>query len=331
MQIQTITANYLKTICWKDNSIVDWVGGTTYSLDGTVKKHGYVYEFSFDSAIGSPNGIYAFVYQKLGTKGLLLKNGELLREINRSYYCANAYEFPAAFVTFESRTYLIHCPIAYNRLDLEDVETGEIITNIEGRKPDDRFYSRLEVSDDGTFLMSKGWLWHPLDEVAVFNTRECIRNPLLLDGPQFYPKVSVGISAASFIDDNTITIGSSDEVFDEDEVGKLPHKHICKWDLKTNTLSNPIKTSGNFGNLFAINSNYVWDLFCFPKIIDINTGEIVEQSKGVNSGKQHSAIINAAGDFPSIIFNKQTKQVAIKGEGKIEVLTPDLNYLTSII
>jgi hypothetical protein len=101
--------------------------------------------------------------------------------------------------------------------------------------------------------------------------------------------------------------------------------------LKTNTLSNPIKTSGNFGNLFAINSNYVWDLFCFPKIIDINTGEIVEQSKGVNSGKQHSAIINAAGDFPSIIFNKQTKQVAIKGEGKIEVLTPDLNYLTSII
>jgi hypothetical protein len=230
MQIQTITANYLKTICWKDNSIVDWVGGTTYSLDGTVKKHGYVYEFSFDSAIGSPNGIYAFVYQKLGTKGLLLKNGELLREINRSYYCANAYEFPAAFVTFESRTYLIHCPIAYNRLDLEDVETGEIITNIEGRKPDDRFYSRLEVSDDGTFLMSKGWLWHPLDEVAVFSTRECIRNPLLLDGPQFYPKVSVGISAASFIDDNTITIGSSDEVFDEDEVGKLPPKHICKWD-----------------------------------------------------------------------------------------------------
>jgi hypothetical protein len=26
MEIQTIAANYLKTICWSDNTIVDWAG-----------------------------------------------------------------------------------------------------------------------------------------------------------------------------------------------------------------------------------------------------------------------------------------------------------------
>jgi hypothetical protein len=325
MEIQTITANYLKTICWKDNMIVDWAAGTTYFLDGKVTQFRGHYAFGFDSAINSLDGSYVFIYQKLGTKGLLLKNGELIREINRSYYCANAYEFPVAFITLENKTYLIHCPIAYNQLDFEDVETGEIITNIKGRKPDDRFHSMLEVNPNGTLLMSKGWVWHPLDEITVFDIRECFRNPLLLDSPQFYPNVGVEICTASFIDENTIVIGSSNEVFDDDKIEKLPSKHICLWDLKTDQLSKPVKIKEDFGNLFAINSNYVWDLFCFPKIIDINTGEIIEQNKDINSGKQQSAIISATGNFPSIIFNKQTKQIAIKANEKIEVLTPGSN------
>ena len=292
-----------------------------YSLDGEIKQLSQTYGFG-NSAISSLDGIYAFIYEKLGTKGLLLKNGELIREINRSYYCANAYEFPAAFITFEHRTYLIHCPIAYDQLDFEDVETGEIITNIEGRKPDGRFHSRLEISTDGTFLMSKGWVWHPLYTISVFNIEECIRNPLLLDNSRFSPDVGVEICTASFIDDNTIIIGSSDEVFDEDNIEILPPGHICLWDLKTDQLSKPVKPKEAFGNLFAINANYIWDTFCFPKIIDINTGEIIEQNKEINSGKQQGPMISATSNFPSIIFNKQTKQIAIKANEKIEVLTP---------
>jgi len=324
METQTFTADYLKTICWKGNTIVDWAGARIYSLDGNVKQSGCLYAFDFDSAISSTDGNYVFIYQKLGTKGLLLKNGELIKEINRSFYCANTYEFPVAFATVGNNTYLIHCPISYNRLDFEDVETGEVITNIKERKPEDRFHSRLEVSPNGTLLMSKGWVWHPLDEITVFNIKECIKNPLLLDSPQFYPNVGVEICTASFINDNTIVIGSSDEVFDDDEVEKLPPKHICLWNLKTDQLSMPVKIKEDFGNLFAINSNYAWDLFCFPKIIDINTGEIIEHNKNINSGKQQSSIISRTGNFPSIIFNKQTTQIAIKANDKIEVLTPNV-------
>jgi hypothetical protein len=322
MKRQTITANNIKTICWKDDKIIDWASGRVYSLDGTIMEFGYNYGFA-DSAISSANGEYVFIYQKLGTKGLLLKNGELTREINRSYYCSEVYEYPAAFVTIENKTYLIHCPMDYNQLDFEDVETGELVTNIENREPSDRFHSRLEISPDGKYLMSKGWVWHPLDVIMVFDIKQCIDHPKLLDEPQFYPNVGVEICTANFMDNRTIIIGTSDLVLNEDAIDNLPPKHICLWDFKTDKLSRPVPVKEGFGNLFAIDAYRVWDLFDFPKIIDISTGEIIEQDKDVNSGKQQSAIIHKSGHFPSIIFNRHTGQIAIKADAEIEVLTPD--------
>ncbi len=322
MKRQTITAGFIKTICWDNNIIVDWASGFKYFLDGNKKQFGEHYAYCFDSAISSPNGEYAFIYKKLGTKGILLKNGEMLREIDRPYYCADAYEYPAIIVEFENRSYLIHCPIAYNQLDFEDIETGEIITNTKDRRPDDRFYSSLEISLDGAYLMSKGWVWHPLFEVGVFNIKNCIDKPELLDSPQYRPNVGVEICTASFIDNDNIIIGSSDEVFNDDIIEKLPPEHISVWNFKTNQLSKPIKVKEKFGNLFAIDNTKVWDLFCFPKIIDIITGEILEQNNEVNSGMQQAPIIADTADFPSIIFNRQTKQVAIKAIERIEILTP---------
>lgn len=324
MEHQTITAGHVATICWNDNKIVDWASGAKYELNGDENQIKWHFRFG-DSAISSIEGEYAFIYKKLGTKGLLLKNGELVREINRSYYCAESYEYPAAFVTLKGKTYLIHCPIEYNQLDFEDVETGELITNVNGREPDDMFYSRLEVSPEGTYLMSKGWVWHPLDMVVVFNIQECINNPKMLDNPQIRPNIgAVEVCTANFVDDSTVVIGSSNEPTDKENIDGLPPKHICLWDLKTNQLSKPVKVNGDFGNLFAINNSYAWDLFSFPKIIDINTGEIIDQNKEINSGKQSSSIISDTDDFPSIIFNRQTKQIAIKAYNKVEILTPQL-------
>ncbi|WP_293309529.1 hypothetical protein, partial [Pedobacter sp. UBA5917] len=84
MDRKSIKTNTLKTICWVGHSIVDWASaGMCYHPDGkTDQLCPYTYSFG-DSAITSADGQYAFIYQKLGTKGLLLKNGEILREINR--------------------------------------------------------------------------------------------------------------------------------------------------------------------------------------------------------------------------------------------------------
>ncbi|NHA03836.1 hypothetical protein G7092_08520 [Mucilaginibacter sp. HC2] len=323
MERQTLTTNFLYTISWFGDTIADWgAAGTQYFIDGRIKQlHKYHLTLNFDGSINSADGKYAFIYQKLGTKGLLLKEGELLREINRSYYCANVYEYPAAFVTVNDITYLIHCPISYCQLDFENVETGEIVTHIPERDAGDVFYSRLEISSDNKFLMSKGWLWHPLNWIDVFNIEECLKNPLQLDQSTLYPGVGTEICTASFIDNNRILIGSSDEVIDG-ENNNLPPKHIAIWDLEINQISKPVKAKGEFGNLFAIDENLAWDMYLFPKIINIHTGEIINSDETIDSGNQNSAIINRDDKIPQIVFNRQTKQIAIAGHEKIEVLTP---------
>lgn len=322
MKRQSIKTNYLQTICWVDNTIVDYASaGKKYTLDGQVKEL-YNYTFGFgDTAITSSDGQYAFIYQKLGTKGLLLKNGDILREINRSYYCAEVYEYPAAFVTIDNRTFLVHCPMKYCRLDFEDVETGQIVTDDQDRNPSDYFHSRLEISPNGKYLMSKGWFWHPWNDIRLFDIRKCFDSPEELDKSEIYPNVGTEICTASFIDENKVLIGSSDEEEMNDELlENLPQKHIAIWDIELNQISKPIKIQSEFGNLFAINEKFAWDLFKFPKIIDLETGEIVDKDESLASGLQKSSIIHHIDKLPKVAFNRQTKQIAITKDENIEIL-----------
>lgn len=322
MKRQTIKTNYLQTICWADDAIVDYASaGKKYTLDGQVNEL-YKYTFGFgDTAITSSDGQYVFIYQKLGTKGLLLKNGDILREINRSYYCAEVYEYPAAFVTIDNRTFLVHCPLKYCRLDFEDVETGQIVTDNQNRNPSDYFHSRLEVSPNGKYLMSKGWFWHPWDSIRLFDIKKCIESSEGLDNSEIYPNVGTEICTASFIDDNKVLIGSSDEEeMNDDLLENLPPKHIAIWNIELNQISKPIKVQSEFGNLFAINEKLAWDLFKYPKIIDIETGEIIDKDESLSSGLQKSSIIHHLDKLPKVVFNRQTKQIAITKDDCIEII-----------
>lgn len=327
MTRQTFTTNYLKTIDWLNDDIVDWVcAGQLYSSDGQQRQIAkYHYSFGFDASITSQNGQYAFIYKRLGTKGILLKDGEMIREINRSYYHAETYEFPAAFVTVENETYLIHCPIDYCRLDFENVETGEIVSNIPGRNPSDVFHSRLSVSPDSKYLMVCGWAWHPVDTVELFEIEECLKNPGLLDETFLYPKFGTEINSASFIDNDRILIASTNEdPFDDEVPPLLPQKHLAIWNFIKNEITSPVKVNGEFGNLFAINEKQAWDMFKFPKIVNIQTGEIESKLEEINSGLQTSSIMSGEMEkFPQICFNRQTSKIAIRVNSRtIEVLKP---------
>ena len=323
MKRQTIKTNYLQTIDWFENEIVDWnSAGTQYLKNGSTKQlQKYHFGFQCDGAITSENGKYAFIYQKTGTKGLLLKNGEILREINRSYYQSSAYEFPAAFLTFKTKTYLVHCPFEYCRLDFEDVETGEIVTNIPNRDPKDIFHSRLEVSPDNKFLISKGWVWHPIDVLELFEVEKCFKNPHLLDSGITIPNVNAEICSASFINNSHLLVCSSNEGWAEDKTELIPDGHIAIWNFKTNKISNSIKINGTYGNIFAIDFNICWDLFEYPKIIELSTGNIIDKNEDIFSGKQGSAIISHLDNLPKVAYNRKTKEIAIAENDKIEIIS----------
>jgi hypothetical protein len=141
------------------NNLVDRIRGSKiYRLDRSVKasKGFYTTGYPFDQVLLSSDGMYSVLYERLGTKGIILKNGHLIREINRSFYHATAYEYPIAFLTLSNgRTCIVHCPDKYNKLEIEDVETGERYTQ---RNTDlhDFFHSRLSVSENNHYLLSAG-------------------------------------------------------------------------------------------------------------------------------------------------------------------------------
>lgn len=324
MQRKTIEAYSLRTIDWFDNKVVDWnSAGTQYLENGEKKQlHKYHHGFVCDGSITSENGEYVLIFQKLGTKGLLLKNGELLREINRSYYQSSVYEFPAIFFSFKNRTYLAHCPFGYNQIDFEDVETGEIITNKSDRAPQDFFHSRLEVSKDNKYLISKGWFWQPFDSIELFNIEKCITEPKLLDKGRSIPKVTSEICSASFIDNNRILVcASNEESMDDENEEPIPSGHIAIWNIEKNEISSSVKINGEFGNIFAIDDKKCWDLYNYPKIIDLKSGEVIDKMEEIDSGKQASSIIHHLSDLPKITFNRKTKQIAIAKDDAIEILT----------
>src|SRR5690349_4885697 len=85
-----IDAKAVKALAWNGDELIDLAcGGTRYRLDGTRGKVRINYGSLFDACAISPSGQYAVLYQRLGTKAIILgPDGYLVREINRSYYCA---------------------------------------------------------------------------------------------------------------------------------------------------------------------------------------------------------------------------------------------------
>ncbi len=154
-----ISATGVQSLVWNGDELIDWAGGgTRFSLDGETVSNPVSYGDTFDAAAMSPSGEFAVTYTRLGTKGLVLHRGKIIREINRSYYHADVYEYPIALARLKNgREVLIHCPEEYCRLEIDDVQSGERLTDRRSRKPADFFQSRLAVSADGRTLASAGW------------------------------------------------------------------------------------------------------------------------------------------------------------------------------
>lgn len=327
MQRQTINDAYFSTLTWTDHHLIDLANSATLFLpDGQIKKlENYYLPFSFDSALSSSDGVYSVLYNRLGTKGLIMKNKKILREINRSYYHAGVYEYPIAFAKLkDGRDIRIHCPNEYNRLEFEEVETGLLLTDHADRNPSHFFHSRLEVSPDNKTFLSKGWAWHPYDFVEIFDIEECLESPKALDKSKLIPDVSAEICTASFITNELVLIGSPNETepFDDEPSNLLENGEIGIWNVTTNEISDIIKPNCKVGgNLIAIDDTFAWELFRHPKIINFRTGEIVEEIKEIYSGKQISSIIHSTSDLPLITFNRKTKQIAIAKDTTIEILT----------
>lgn len=330
MKRQTFEKNCsLSSLCWHENTLIDGITSTVFhSQDGTLDHGGIHYAYDFDRSIASADGRYVLIYKNLGTKGLLLKDREFLREINRSFYHADVYEYPAIFWTrHDGTTYLVHCPNEYCQLDIEDADTGTIVSSHAERNPSDFFHSRLAIGPDGKTLVSHGWYWHPYDFIGTFDLETCFDNPLLLDKAQASPDIPSEIQAASFIDGERLLVGACE---DADGMAKETLEtpgQIYIWNVLTNSLSLPLDVHFGFGvHMAAIDATYAWDLYRYPKIFNYHTGKIVDTCQELFTGMQQSSIIHHLNDLPQAAFNRRTGQMAVLHNYRLDILTPEKQY-----
>lgn len=314
-----------QSLCWSGEALVDWLsGGNRYGLDGSVVEPPVRYGYRFDGAVMSPDGRYAVLYEKLGTKGLVLKEGRVAREIHRSYYHADAYEYPIALHTLPSgRTLLAHCPDEYCRLELEDVETGERLTRRESESPD-FFHSRLQFSRDGRHLLSAGWIWHPVDAAYVFDVARALEHPESLDQLQ-------GIEMGdSFLEVHSATFGEKDTLvlwlsgLEGNEMpsgGGQPVEDVglAAYSLSERRFLSVASPENAVGTMMGM-GGYVVGFYEHPRLIELATGRVVEQWPELATGKQASSIIRHLDRLPPLALDPARARFAVGTEKGIEVV-----------
>lgn len=316
------------TLSWEENGLVDWAGGgSRYYLDGSHESAKVFQAYCFDYCCVSPSRKYAAICAKLHTSGQLMRDGRCLRQINRDTYFANAFEYPIEFARLpEGQEVLIHCPKSYSRLDIEDADSGICLTDVPDRKPQDFFHSRLNVSPGGKWLLSAGWVWHPLDMIQVYNMEEVLHDPHRLDSGYIAAPGNYEISSAAFVDETSMVVSIGDEdLGDEDDVeqDRLGPNSIALWRIGSDRYEQALKLNQPAGELMPISRRFVVSMYEHPKLIDLKVGAVIHEWKHINSGKQKSSIIWHQEKPPAMALDPVNARFAVFSDDVLHMVVID--------
>ena len=318
-----IPARGARSLAWDGDELVDWVaGGVRHSLDGESSQPGIVYAYGFDAVSTSPSGEYQVIYTRLGTKGLVLRRGQLVREINRSYYFADDYEYPVVlFSGADGRELLAHCPDEYCRLEIEDLATGARLTSSKQRKPVDIFHSRLATTPSGRYLLSAGWLWHPLDAVHVYDVASALKDPTHLDGMGLPVNSWADESSATFLDERRLAVVQEGEGDTDEDAGACASRTLRIFDLETSDELATIHPAQKLGTMMPVGREHLLSLHDHPKLIHLPSNEIVHAWPEIRSGIQVSSILTIKNTIPPpIALDPIRRRCAIAADDHIHVL-----------
>jgi len=312
----------VRSLCWVGDSLVDWAGGgRVLHLDGSIDESRVYFAYRFDAAVATTDGEFAVIYERLGTKGLLLRRGKIVREIDRSFYQANVYEYPVAlFRNNKGRAILAHCPDEYCRVELEDAETGDRIGGSRRKSPD-FFHSRLRVSANGRWLLSAGWVWHPFSMVRVFDLQAAMKSAAALDEDVRLPEITGEVAAAEFMSGDELLVTTSDELLDEPRgETAITRNAVAVIDLSKRQITSQARTNEPMGTLMAVDPETAIGFFEHPKLVALRTGEIVMRWNGIASGKQASSIIMEEDSIPPLAIDVLRRRFAVADASGVHVV-----------
>ncbi len=316
----TLIAPGVRSLIWDDDGLVDWVGGgARYLLDGQHVPSTVNYAYPFDAAVASPSGTFVVIYTKYGTKGLVLRDGKILREINRSFYQADCYEYPITLFALDSGQEVIaHCPDDYCKIDIDDLETGTRLTAAAPRSPADIFHSRLQASPSGRHLVSAGWVWHPVDVVKVYDIGQALGSPQHLDGPGLIAGLMAERSSAAFQTDGSLVVA-----LDGDINGETDLCDLRLFDAQTLECGRITPLAAKAGSIMPLGRNFVLGLYDHPHVIDLASGHVVLAFPDIASGNQTTSINSTTDVIPVMAQDITRHRLAIADSDKITILQFD--------
>jgi len=324
-----LPARGARALAWVAGQLFDVAAGwTRYPLDGSASTRQYSgYGPGFDATAVAPNGDVVAVVRSIGTKGLLLDaDTHFIREIDRSYYHAEAYRYPIALFTLPSgRTGIVHCPKEYNRLEIEDARTGELLTGGVARNAQDCFHSRLAVSPSGRYLLSAGWLWHPWGCLAVYDLQRALSDGRVLDPVRsdvfdMIGLVGAEISGACFSADDVV-MSTSPEPNEPEGPDDLAPNMLASWSTGERRYLWRRTLGETAGDLLALGDG-VLSLYRHPRLYDAATGELVAEWPDLDTGRAASSIVwtRAFSGLARVAVDEPNRRFAVTDGERIVVI-----------
>ncbi|MEV7117065.1 hypothetical protein [Kitasatospora griseola] len=316
-------AGRVRSLWWDGEELVDLVaGGRRWGADGQVRETSVAWAFTFDQVVTSPSGQFAVVYAERGTKALVVQvdGPKVLRELNRSYYHAEDFDHPVAIGRLpDGREVLAHCPEEYNRLQVEDLVTGDRLTQGE-RGDEDVFHSRLAVSPDGRHLLSAGWVWHPDGVARVYELAAAFADPATLDTDSLFAphaEVNAEIGAACWLDGDRLAVASTDEGgSDESRFGTM---QLGVWSVGERRWLHRNPVDHLTGTLLPRGSQVI-SLNGHPRLLDTTTGQVVAEWPEVTVPEKTRCYGAEPVPTPTAALSPDGARLAVAQEGGIAVI-----------
>lgn len=312
------------SLCWRDDVLIDWVGGNrVFDLAGGVTEGRVSWGYRFDAVVGSPSGRFAALYERYGTKAIILDSGKFLRELNRSFYCADDYEYPLAFFWgSDGRELLAHCPEEYNRLEIEEVATGQRLTGGVARKPDDFFHSRLAVSPDGGRLLSAGWMWHPFNSISIWTIAEALADGSKLDTLFTPVGIASEVDDACFLDADRLLLSSNPEAGEASVEGRALFRpgNLGVFNLKSAEFETVAQVDEPVGTMMWLDEHRVVGFYENPKVFDVRTGKVIFRWPDIATSKQLGSINSQLPSISAIAVDRNKKRFAVGSAERISVV-----------
>lgn len=336
----TLPAQNIRSLCWVDEALVDWVGGgASYFLDSKVKQPSIFYPYRFDAALISPSKEYTVLFERFGTKGVIVQNNDrVVREINRSYYYAHAYEYPINILRLPTgQEVLVHCPNEYNCIEIEDLATGQRLTRDAKRDPSDIFHSRFTTNTIGSYLVSAGWVWHPWSVFCLYNVQTVLQEPQELDGFGEAPRTAAEVAGVLFRDDTTLLLITSDDSNDEQEADEddlfwqAGPRSIIEYNITSKSIISMTQSNDKIGRFYSLTDQYILNFYEYPKIVDIRTGKTVAQWSDIPCGKVQGSIGWQGKEHIPVAVDSINGRFAVAGENEITVIEIEISTLEMML